>query len=241
MAFHMLAWIYRTVTAAALAALLLVLYRRIFRLRNKRLTSAASATSFAPSASFRSPKSSPASRTESPPMVTSTSSTEMPVTALGHGSDHRAAIVKGKEGKQNIFYDGVNFENNREIVKAIPFLGFSLADNVLEGALVVDGLFSGGPAHQAGLRIDDELLEVNGGAVLNLQEAHELVAENCVPGSLASMTFRRQGGEPFEVQLRVMTAECRFSGDPLYFDPTRHGIQESAREKRETSSWRDLQ
>ncbi|KEG13999.1 kinetoplast DNA-associated protein [Trypanosoma grayi] len=130
-----------------------------------------------------------------------------------------------------------NFVDEDDVATATAFLGFSILDDVEDGALVVDGLFRNGPAYKVGVCIDDQLTAINGEAVCDIQMARKLISMHCIPGEVASMLFRRPNGERFAVQLRVMTAEPRFSGNPFYFDPYTHEIEESGREKKLSWAW----
>ncbi|ORC90448.1 kinetoplast DNA-associated protein [Trypanosoma theileri] len=187
--------------------------------------------------------------------------TDRPITGVSNGTAHNISAVgksceqkqqKGQKntknflGKKNINKTGervvkeIIVNDGLELASATPFLGFSLVDNIRKGTLLVDGLFQYGPAYNVGVRIDDELVEVNGIVVKGIEHARELVRTYCVPGTTIPFVFRRSGGEPFAVKLGVMTAERRFSGTEFYYDPTRHDILESKREKNECWSWRNL-
>lgn len=116
-------------------------------------------------------------------------------------------------------------------VTAAPFIGFSLADNIIEGALVVDGVFEKGPADQVGVDIDHELHRIGGSKVRTLAEARAAVGRYCTPGKVSSMELSDEEGERYEVQLWVMTADPAYAGAPYYFNPADHSIRQSGRTK----------
>ncbi|CAD2215422.1 hypothetical protein AGDE_14517 [Angomonas deanei] len=117
-----------------------------------------------------------------------------------------------------------------------PFIGFSLTDNVKEGALVVDGVFDEGPAAQVGVKIDHEVLKIAGISVEGIAHARELVAEHCRPGHITRFDMRREDGTTFVASVWVMTADVKFKGKPYYFDVSLHRIRESDRLKR---TWKE--
>lgn len=130
---------------------------------------------------------------------------------------------------------------------ARPFIGFSLADNIKDGALVVDGVFAGGPADQTGVDIDHELLSINGEAATSIDVVRELVAKHCRAGQVTRMTLRTSSGDDgdetsgrpaksYEVLLWVMTADARYRGKPYFFDTNAHHVRQSDRHKQAWSS-----
>lgn len=85
---------------------------------------------------------------------------------------------------------------------ARPWLGMYATP--LEGVLVVGGLTQGGPAHRAGVRLGDVLLEVSGEPVANLAELLRKVWSVGPAGSEIAMTLVR-GRNTSEV--RVTSAD----------------------------------
>ncbi|KAK7196419.1 PDZ domain (Also known as DHR or GLGF)/PDZ domain containing protein [Novymonas esmeraldas] len=125
-----------------------------------------------------------------------------------------------------------------------PFIGFSLADNIVDGALIVDGVVAGSPADQSGIDIDHELVAINGSPANTIAAVRELIATHCRPGEATRMTLRRYGGggssnedggdeacEVYEVLLSVMTADTACRGMSSFFDTTVHHVRQSSRPK----------
>jgi C-terminal processing protease CtpA/Prc len=120
--------------------------------------------------------------------------------------------------------------------KARPFIGFSLADNIVEGALVVDGVFVGGPADQTGVDIDHELLSINNEPATSIDAVRELVAKHCRPGQVTRMRLRKEDEvTEYEVLLWVMTTDEKYSTKPYFFDTKVHEVRQSERLKQ---TWR---
>lgn len=120
--------------------------------------------------------------------------------------------------------------------QARPFIGFSLADNIVAGALVVDGVFVGGPADQTGVDIDHELLSIGGEAATSIDVVRQLVARHCRAGQVTRMRLRREdGGATYEVPLWVMTADEAYRSKPYFFDTKVHHVRQSERMKQ---TWR---
>ncbi|KPI84142.1 hypothetical protein ABL78_6816 [Leptomonas seymouri] len=120
--------------------------------------------------------------------------------------------------------------------KARPFMGFSLADNIVEGKLVVDGVFVDGPADQTGVDIDHQLLSINNEPATSIEEVRQLVARHCRPGQVTRMKLRKEDGDAeYEVLLWIMTADAEYSGKPYFFDTKTHKVRQSERLKQ---TWR---
>ncbi|KPA80775.1 putative viscerotropic leishmaniasis antigen [Leptomonas pyrrhocoris] len=112
-----------------------------------------------------------------------------------------------------------------------PFIGFSLAEDVKRGILVVDGLYKGGPAYQTGIRIGDILLRVCGVAVNTIAEARRVVDARCRCGRVAPFTLVTQMNQQYSVALWIMTADPQHSEKPFFFDVHLHDRLESPRKK----------
>ncbi|KPA80777.1 hypothetical protein ABB37_04225 [Leptomonas pyrrhocoris] len=124
----------------------------------------------------------------------------------------------------------------RAASKARPFIGFSLADNIVDGALVVDGVFVGGPADQTGVDIDHELVSINNEPATSIAEVRQLVEKHCRPGQVTRMKLRKEDeGCEYEVMLWVMTSDERYRGRPYFFDTTTNEVRQSERLKQ---AWR---
>ncbi|KAL7695520.1 PDZ domain containing protein [Lotmaria passim] len=120
--------------------------------------------------------------------------------------------------------------------KARPFIGFSLADNIVAGALVVDGVFVGGPADQTGVDIDHRLVSINNEPATSIDEVRELVAKHCRPGQVTRMRLcKEDDGPEYEVPLWVMTTDEKFEDKPYFFDTKVHEVRQSERLKQ---TWR---
>ncbi|EAN83539.1 hypothetical protein, conserved, partial [Trypanosoma cruzi] len=111
-----------------------------------------------------------------------------------------------------------------------PFIGFSLAEFLVESFLKVDGLYVNGPAYQVGIRIDDILLSIEGDRVTSITEARRAVSRHCRVGCLTDLTLQRSDGAVYTVSLWVMTAEPRFKEEPYFFDVSQHNRFQRHRE-----------
>ncbi|EKF32587.1 hypothetical protein MOQ_003557 [Trypanosoma cruzi marinkellei] len=111
-----------------------------------------------------------------------------------------------------------------------PFIGFSLAEFLVESFLKVDGLYVNGPAYQVGIRIDDILLGIEGERVTSITEARKAVSRHCRVGYLTDLTLQRSDGAVYTVSLWVMTAEPRFKEEPYFFDVSQHNFIQRHRE-----------
>ncbi|ORC90449.1 kinetoplast DNA-associated protein, partial [Trypanosoma theileri] len=108
------------------------------------------------------------------------------------------------------------------IATPIPFIGFSLAEFVGESFLKVSGLYESGPAFQAGIRIGDILLEIEGKRVTSIYEVRRAVSKYCRVAELTNMKLQRPDGTVYKISLWVMTAELRFKDEPYFFDIESH-------------------
>jgi hypothetical protein len=120
--------------------------------------------------------------------------------------------------------------------RAKAFLGFSLAESVEEGKLIVDGVYRDGPAFQVGVRMEDSLTHIAGAPVCSIQDARVAVAKHCRPAELAALTFLRPTGDSYTVKLWVMTAEPRYRGKAYFFDTETHVKDQSPRPKHRQNS-----
>ncbi|KAH9578017.1 PDZ domain 6 [Trypanosoma melophagium] len=108
------------------------------------------------------------------------------------------------------------------VATPVPFIGFSLAEFRGESFLKVGGLYENGPAYQAGIRIGDILLEIEGMRVTSINEARRAVSKYCRVAELTDMTLKRSDGTMYNVSLWIMTAESRFKDEPYFFDLDSH-------------------
>lgn len=123
-----------------------------------------------------------------------------------------------------------------EEVHAHPFIGFSIADNIRPGQLVVDGVFEEGPAFQVGVDIDHELVAIAGERATDVETVRALVAKHCKPGRVTHFTFyNNDRGERYEADVWVMTADEEFRGKPYFFASQEHEVRQSDRLKQ---TWR---
>ena len=113
-----------------------------------------------------------------------------------------------------------------------PFIGFSLAEDVKRGVLVVDGLYKDGPAYQTGIRIGDILLRVCAVDVNTIAEARRVVDSRCRCGRVAPFTLVTPMNQQYSVALWIMTADPQHSDKPFFFDVHQHDRLESPRKKR---------
>lgn len=124
----------------------------------------------------------------------------------------------------------------KEEEKARTFLGFSVADNITPGVLVVDGVFEKGPAFQVGVDIDHELVAIAGQPATDVDTVRGLVAQHCKPGHVTRFTFRDDAtGAKYDAQVWVMTADVKFRGKPYFFAADEHEARTSDRLKQ---TWR---
>ncbi|CAD2222497.1 hypothetical protein ADEAN_001004100 [Angomonas deanei] len=119
----------------------------------------------------------------------------------------------------------------KEEEKARPFIGFSLADNIVEGSLVVDGVFDEGPAFQVGIDINHELVGIEKEYTNTIQGVRDLIAKHCRPGHISLFHMKDTKGKQYDAQLWVMTADEKYDGKPYYFNPRVHKARQSDRLK----------
>ncbi|KPI84143.1 putative viscerotropic leishmaniasis antigen [Leptomonas seymouri] len=112
-----------------------------------------------------------------------------------------------------------------------PFIGFSLAEDVRRGILVVDGLYRDGPAYQTGIRIGDILLRICGVDVNTIAEARRVVDSRCRCGRVAPFSLVTPMNQQYSVALWIMTADPQHSAKPFFFDVHLHERMESPRKK----------
>jgi S1-C subfamily serine protease len=101
----------------------------------------------------------------------------------------------------------------RAVRTARPWLG--MYTTPMQGQLVVGGLTQGGPAHRAGVRLGDVILEVHGEPVSDLPDLFRTIWDSGPAGTEIAMTVAR--GES-TARVRVKSA----SRDDFLIQPRRH-------------------
>ena len=102
-----------------------------------------------------------------------------------------------------------------ELVKAKPFIGFSLGERV--GEVLVSSLYDGTPAHQCGIGLSHQLISIAGKEVSTLDDVR-LGLQTCAVGSLVEVCLRGTDGAEYTVDLWIMTKDAAFKGAPYFFD-----------------------
>ena len=101
------------------------------------------------------------------------------------------------------------------------YLGMSLAELRNEKSqLVVDTLDRDGPAHAAGIQLDDVVLAIRGQELKDggMSRARQLVVANCHVGEACEFKVQR-GGEVIQCNMVPLTDEVQYSGERFFFDP----------------------
>lgn len=104
------------------------------------------------------------------------------------------------------------------MVKAAPFIGFTLSEEG-ESGLVVESVYQAGPAAQVGVEPGDYVLSVgkkNPTCVKTLDEFRAAKELLCVCGKFTTMSIKKNGATK-DVQLWVMTSDKAHGEDPYYF------------------------
>ena len=114
---------------------------------------------------------------------------------------------------------------------ARPFVGFGLLESsVTRGSdyLPIETIYEGGPAWNAGLRLDDEVLQIgnSGRPITSLPQVRQILQKEAVVGKTLRVVFRRPNAEgvqeTHETQLPVLTADEKYKDSPHFFNTYAH-------------------
>eukprot|EP00658_Telonema_sp_P-2_P001918 TRINITY_DN10710_c0_g1_i1.p2 TRINITY_DN10710_c0_g1~~TRINITY_DN10710_c0_g1_i1.p2 ORF type:complete len:177 (+),score=37.73 TRINITY_DN10710_c0_g1_i1:263-793(+) len=120
-----------------------------------------------------------------------------------------------------------------------PFIGFSLTESVeVDGNLLIESVYEGGPAYQVGMRPGDEVVAMENRRVRTIADAKKAVSCVCNVGRVTRITVRRPDEGFYVANVWIMTSDPRQSGKSYFFDVTTHNQMRAPKRSSTRSSER---